>query len=284
MRNTWNIFAILLCGLLTIVTSLLIREQVRWQKEAIALSQIKEEYEELVACLRRTTVDGAAAEEESSGDEKKKFIIVNRESRHLREGALALARKHNLVESVQRIYENDAFLPGVVTRKSRVKKSARRRRRSSIGIVSPIIRAREHGIVPEAIFQWPLKKGTYWFSSPYGSRRRPDGRRGFHTGIDLAAVRGTPVYAAGSGIVVQAGFVRGYGNMVLISHERHFKTRYAHLSEIWVNVGDEVNIGDGIGAVGATGSIWRRKGRDGSHLHFEVYYGSRHVNPMNFLA
>jgi murein DD-endopeptidase MepM/ murein hydrolase activator NlpD len=117
-------------------------------------------------------------------------------------------------------------------------------------------------------------------SSPFGPRKNPNGSYGFHTGIDLAAVRGTPVKAATSGVVLQAGCYKGYGNMVLLKHDYNVKTRYAHLSKIDVSVGQSVDRGDIIGRVGNTGHVRRRRGRDGSHLHFEVYVAGKRVNPL----
>lgn len=133
-----------------------------------------------------------------------------------------------------------------------------------------------------APFSLPLAKGSFWMSSRFGPRPRADGSAGFHYGIDLAANRGTPVYAARSGVILYAGHDNGYGKTVVIKHGSHFKTRYAHLDKILVKTGDTIARGSAIGAVGATGHV-RKKGGDGSHLHFEVYYQGKRVDPLQFL-
>lgn len=133
-----------------------------------------------------------------------------------------------------------------------------------------------------APFSLPLASGSFWVSSRFGPRARADGSAGFHYGVDLAANRGTPVYASRSGVVVYAGYDSGYGKTIVLKHGSHFKTRYAHLDKILVKTGDMATRGSVIGAVGATGYI-RKKGGDGSHLHFEIFYHGKRVDPLQFL-
>ena len=134
----------------------------------------------------------------------------------------------------------------------------------------------------DSVFVWPLAPGSFWLSSLFGPRLRDDNSPGFHYGIDLAAQKGTLVRAPKRGIVKRAGYVRGYGNTIDLKHDARFQSRYAHLQEIYVRPGDIVAQGECIGTVGDTGSI-RKMGKDGSHLHFELYYRGRRVNPMQFL-
>ncbi|MBI5032640.1 MAG: M23 family metallopeptidase [Chloroflexi bacterium] len=99
-----------------------------------------------------------------------------------------------------------------------------------------------------------------------------------HTGIDVGAATGTPIYAADSGYVVQAGWSNiGYGNMILINHGNGFLTRYGHLSAFAVEVGDSVKKGKLIGRVGNTGNS------TGPHLHFEIIRNGIHLNPFGYL-
>ena len=135
----------------------------------------------------------------------------------------------------------------------------------------------------EAIFAWPITRKQFWLSSPFGPRKKPNGTRGFHYGIDMAAVRGTPVKAAGPGVVIEACYMSGYGNTIVISHNKKFKTRYAHLAKIMVRRGQTVEQGAIIGKVGDTGSV-RKRGKDASHLHFEVSVFGKQVNPCCYLA
>lgn len=103
-------------------------------------------------------------------------------------------------------------------------------------------------------------------SSLFGSRVHPvTGQVRFHQGTDLAAPEGTPVVAAFSGRVEIAGSLGGYGLIVVISHGDTHETRYAHLSEVLVKVGQEVKQGNVIGLVGSTGLA------TGPHLHFEIW-------------
>lgn len=132
--------------------------------------------------------------------------------------------------------------------------------------------------------QFPVERKKFWVSSYYGSRKQPNGKPGFHSGIDLAAFRGTPVTAARDGLVVYAGNRGGYGNMVEIAHNKHLRTRYAHLDAITTTVGKRVRVGALIGKVGATGNVRSsKKGGDPSHLHFEVREHGKPTNPLRFL-
>jgi murein DD-endopeptidase MepM/ murein hydrolase activator NlpD len=97
-----------------------------------------------------------------------------------------------------------------------------------------------------------------------------------HEGIDIAAPTGTSVRASAGGRVIIAGYMGGYGNLVAIDHGGGLATAYAHLSAIWVG-GGSVSQGQGIGAVGCTGSC------TGPHLHFEVRINGSAVDPMGYL-
>lgn len=99
-----------------------------------------------------------------------------------------------------------------------------------------------------------------------------------HSALDIAAPKGTPIYATDSGYVVRnESKSTGYGNMILIDHGNGYVTRYAHLSAIHVEVGESVKKGQLIGRVGSTGNS------TGPHLHFEVIRNSVARNPFNYL-
>jgi murein DD-endopeptidase MepM/ murein hydrolase activator NlpD len=137
-------------------------------------------------------------------------------------------------------------------------------------------------IVQDFTFHWPLELHHFWLSSLFGARKKANGTPGFHYGIDMAAMKGTPVKSAAAGTVIQAQYVPGYGNNVLIQHNKYYRTRYAHLNRIHATVGQKVTQGQKIGTVGDTGSV-RKSGRDASHLHFEIYHNGSHVNPLRYL-
>ena len=94
-----------------------------------------------------------------------------------------------------------------------------------------------------------------------------------HRGTDYAAPRGTPVYAAGDGRIVEAGYTRSNGNYVFIQHGEGFKTHYLHLNKKRVKRGDRVTQGQVIGTVGSTGAA------TGPHLHYEFLVNGVHRNP-----
>jgi murein DD-endopeptidase MepM/ murein hydrolase activator NlpD len=117
-----------------------------------------------------------------------------------------------------------------------------------------------------------------WISSYYGWRVHPIfGTRRMHTGIDLAAIGGTPIFAAEAGRVIISGERGGYGNTVVIDHGGGLATLYAHQSRITVSVGENVAAGERIGLVGCTGFC------TGDHLHFEVHVNGKHVDPLGYL-
>lgn len=101
-------------------------------------------------------------------------------------------------------------------------------------------------------------------TSGYGWRTHPiTGNRRFHAGVDIGAPMGAPVVAAGSGIIVSAGWLGGYGKAITIQHNGVQQTLYGHLSEIFVQEGQKIEQGTVIGRVGSTGNS------TGPHLHFE---------------
>lgn len=117
-----------------------------------------------------------------------------------------------------------------------------------------------------------------YLSSSFGWRRHPiTGRHVMHEGLDFAAPKGTPIHASSGGVVAEAGYVNGYGNMVEISHGNGIVTRYAHASKLNVKRGDLVEKGQLIARVGTTGRS------TGSHLHFEVRMAGHPLNPSLFL-
>lgn len=118
-----------------------------------------------------------------------------------------------------------------------------------------------------------------YLSSSFGWRRNPvTGRHAMHDGLDFAAPSGAPIYAASGGVVTQARFRRGYGNLVEITHGNGLSTRYAHASSIKVKEGDLVEKGQTIALVGSTGRS------TGAHLHFEVRMAGHPLDPTLFLA
>ncbi len=119
---------------------------------------------------------------------------------------------------------------------------------------------------------------TGMITSSYGYRRDPfTGGGAMHSGIDFKGPLGQPILAAAGGKVTHAGWKSGYGKAVEITHGNGLMTRYAHLSRIDVKVGQRIEQGIQLGAMGSTGRS------TGTHLHFEVRLNGRAINPRPFL-
>ena len=128
-------------------------------------------------------------------------------------------------------------------------------------------------------FLYPLPSGSSWVSCAYGYRYHPIyGYYALHSGVDLAASSGTPIYATKSGTVTMADYSSVNGYFVSINHGDGYSSLYAHMTNYIVSNGQYVNQGDVIGYVGTTG--WST----GPHLHFEIYYGGSTVNPMDYVS
>lgn len=123
----------------------------------------------------------------------------------------------------------------------------------------------------------PVLQG--WISSYFGERTDPfDGRTAFHKGVDFAAPEGSQVVSVAKGIVTWARDRFGYGKVVEINHGNGLVTRYAHNERLLVKVGDTVQRGQVVAAIGSTGRS------TGPHLHFEVLKNGRQVDPMSFVG
>jgi len=122
-------------------------------------------------------------------------------------------------------------------------------------------------------FIWPVRGRI---TSPYGMRVI-SGRKDFHAGIDIGGPTGTNIVAAESGRVSYAGYMRGFGNVIVLSHDGGYSTVYGHNSVNLVKKGQYVKKGSIIGKVGRTGNA------TGSHLHFEIRLSGKPVNPLPYL-
>ncbi len=118
----------------------------------------------------------------------------------------------------------------------------------------------------------------YRRSSPFGYRTDPiTGVRRMHKGFDFACPPGNPIYATGDGKVEKVNFdIFGYGNSIVIDHGFGYETRYAHMKDVYVVEGMKLKRGECIGTTGNSGRS------TGPHLHYEVMYMGRWVNPYNF--
>lgn len=223
------------------------------------------------------------------------FNPVNRDKLHLQVVAFSLAKKHGqkMEASVRDLYKQSKKLSQKKERAS-IKKNSAHIKSSKKQVAHKIVTTScikpkpmskqnkkvIHALAASAVwdprFALPIEPGKFRITSSFGWRKIK-GRREFHGGIDMAAPKGTPVCAAGDGTVVHAGFIRGFGNLVVIEHDGRIYTFYGHLSAITTRLGREVDEGTMIGRVGATGRAF------GTHLHFSVKKKGRWVDPRLFL-
>lgn len=142
--------------------------------------------------------------------------------------------------------------------------------------VSPALNAtlRREAAIP---FGYPIR-GQTRISSHFGYRRNPFGWGfEFHNGIDFPAHTGTAVRVTGAGEVIEAGWNGPFGLAVVVDHGFGYRTLYAHLSSISVRVGQSLERGDRVGAVGSTGRS------TGPHLHYTIFRNGSEVNPVAYL-
>lgn len=134
---------------------------------------------------------------------------------------------------------------------------------------------------PESVtngITWTMPVKYTRLTSPYGWRTHPVyGTRKFHSGVDLAAPKGTPIYASRSGTVTTAAYNSSGGYYVVINHGDGFSTGYLHMTHYIVKEGQRVSAGQVIGYVGSTGVS------TGNHLHFSISYNGNSVNPANYI-
>jgi len=158
--------------------------------------------------------------------------------------------------------------------------SAEKNESSSSGSSNSGSSGGNYGSSSSSGYLFPLSTSGYvYYSSKYGYRVHPiSGVYKFHSGIDLAASKGTPIYAMADGVVTISRYDEsGYGHWVEIRHYDGTLSRYAHANERYVSVGDVVKKGQTIAAVGRTGTA------TGHHLHFEIWKNGTTVNPIEYI-
>jgi hypothetical protein len=303
--NSWlRVVVGLLCLIFCIMMSVLIAEYRYFQRETEKMVALQTEYKNHIIATKRllqgSTLIGQNKEENANSDEKKNdesedetFLMVNRGLENAKEITVAHYKKQKHQEMFTRIpgYEWVEYTDWVLNENEKEqqrieqRRDARKKRAADRAAKRASLRAERRrmrqNVAVHKIFSWPIEPTHFWVSSIFGPRRKPNGSWGFHYGLDMAAIRGTPVFAAAAGTVIETAFDRGYGKNILIMHDGQFQTRYAHLDAILVKEGQIVERGQRIGRVGKTGAV---RGRfDGSHLHFEVHSFGKRVDPVPFL-
>ncbi|HEY9180498.1 MAG TPA: peptidoglycan DD-metalloendopeptidase family protein [Candidatus Baltobacteraceae bacterium] len=209
------------------------------------------------------------AQEQAQQRARNQLDILGQERSNL--VAVADAQRRHVASEVAQMEDlsasQEAQLEALIVERQRELEAQREAARRAAGIVGTTS-------APGAL-AWPVS-GT--ITSPFGYRRNPfGGGMEFHQGLDIAAPMGTTITAAASGTVISAGWYGGYGNYILIDHGGGMATGYGHCSQIFVSVGQQVQKGQAIGAVGSTGAS------TGPHLHFEVRINGKAVDPAAYL-
>ncbi len=283
---------VVLCGLLFFIMSLitvaLFVEYRFFKQQALRMLELQKDYQDYlyslkqINFLKRSLLHDTDSEEDSFDDtwiddsSEARLNPVNREVLYLRNAALGFGKAHNLEKVVKPLYEGgrwDTNYSSVI--RNCLKPKPQLNQRGSTRLT------KRNTFIPKYLYDfslaWPINKKQFWISSHFGPRKKR-----FHYGIDMAALKGTPIYPAADGTVVEVSYTpKGYGKSIVVSH-KNCKTRYAHLDEILVKVGQKVTVSKQIGCVGATGLV--RGKHDASHLHFEVIdlFGKR-INPLYIL-
>jgi murein DD-endopeptidase MepM/ murein hydrolase activator NlpD len=182
-------------------------------------------------------------------------------------GDLSDARRHKLVSLATLSKEEREEVSEAVALSAQSASLAARIRAAQAAKAGAAPTASAHA--GNGTFIWPVQGPV---TSPFGWRW---GR--MHEGIDIGAASGTSIAAAGSGTVIYASWMEGYGNLVVIDHGGGFATAYGHQSAIAVLTGQAVTQGQTIGYVGCTGHCF------GPHLHFEVRVNGAPVDPLGYL-
>lgn len=275
------------------LTGLLFFEYYSLREQAEKLFQLTQDYERYIQDFKRIVRNDDAdsdcfvyrAEDSQARSacltERKDdtFLMVNREPAYLEEHTLAYCKMHDLEDEVRRMltaYEKVDRVPEIRSGTVPRNRKAITKKKTTTKKVTP------NQYRSEIVMKWPVDHSKFWISSKFGPRRKSDGVWGFHYGLDMAAIKGTPVKAAASGVVKETSYSPfGYGKCIVLEHNKKYKSRYAHLDAMLVKVGQKVQEGQYIGRVGDTGLV---RGKNASHLHFEVLVFNKQINPQYVLA
>lgn len=224
-----------------------------FDQDIAMIGRIKAEQELIVQKRQQLESDRAALVELEQQAAAKKAVIENRKRE--REAVLGMA-----------VYERDA-----------AERAYQELQETSRDIEEML---RGHSSDPQAtgasgVMMWPVRGPI---TSPFGWRTHPIfGTQIFHSGLDIGTDYGDPVRAADSGVVIDAGWMGGYGKAIIIDHGGGISTLYGHNSELLVSAGQRVSKGQVIAHSGATGYA------TGPHVHFEVRVNGKPANPYNYL-
>ncbi len=210
-------------------------------------------------------------------EQKQQYLADTKEQKVLLAGAEEVRQEaqdelDELEEAANEMTDRVRQLSAVLHRRREIERQAllAARRKQKSGDTTPLPQAE----LPEwhGALRMPVNGRIM---SGFGTRFHPIlHRRKMHTGVDIAASSGTPIRAAGSGVVILSAYYRGYGNAVIIDHGNNVTTLYGHCSALLVSEGQSVKVGQVIAKVGMTGLA------TGPHLHWEVRRNGTPVSPL----
>jgi len=251
-------------------TSFLLSKIARQDRDIIqSVKKRKNDLQEACMLLeeKRSLLDSQAAELRSA---KKNY---SRESSNRNDLLSRLKREKSLhLKAAKELERSQREIKNKISVLAKKKKELENRRKSNTSINNSMpVTYMKAG----AKLAWPVKGRI---TSGFGTRVHPIFKtRSQHTGIDISAGKGTPVRAAQDGNILFSGWLRGYGQIIIMDHGRNLTTVYAHLSSTGVQEGQGVKLGQVIGRVGSTGVA------TGPHLHFEVRVNGDARDPMKYL-
>jgi len=299
IKHTFNtlgaLFFCIVCTIMLITTGLLIAEYQFFREQSRRVVLLQDEYQMYIqaykeACSmhkKKKSLEAVSTSVDIIDNDdtlKSQFNVVNRDALYLRDSALSFGKANNLESLLCDVYDSyDVQAVASQLSFARAIKQGKNNNR----------RQRLHNKTAQQNYtlahyrnftlRWPIDRSQFWLSSKFGPRKKKNDKQwGFHHGIDLAALKGTAVYAAAKGVVIESSYTpKGYGNSLVIAHNERFKTRYAHLDSMLVTKGQFVSAGQIIGHVGDTGYV---HGKKAWHLHFEVIENCKCINPLRNLS
>ena len=276
IATIFNIQSYELCCITIILCIVLVIQFIRLEQRIKEVLVLRMQYEDCIQCTKNKYIDEYIRTSFNINNSLLPPVLVNRDEDYLKNTFLSFSKKYNIENSVQKVLEFHERgcieeQKKLITHTINAQVNSNASRKKITERFKKIFEA-----------QWPLRQNEYWLSSYYGPRKNDDGSWGFHLGLDMASSKGTPIRAVAAGCVKEVYYSQvGYGNTLVISHKNDIKTRYAHLDTITVSIGQKIRSGQVVGTVGATGHV---KGRNASHLHFEVIFREIAIDPLLVLT
>ena len=183
--------------------------------------------------------------------------------------------KLNISESADKEISSNDFSSGQLVSSLEALENKIQGRLIQIQLLEDLLQNR-HEVKQKTLSGLPVTSG--WISSSYGYRSDPfSGNKAWHNGVDIAGKKGANVLSVAAGLVTYASEREGYGQLVEITHDGDYVTRYGHNDSIIVKVGDVIDKGQILAKMGSTGRS------TGPHTHFEVYKNGRAVDPAKYI-